>query len=68
MQEGKILMVDERGFGFISGEWQNVFFDQSAVERDEFHLLSIGKAVEYELAPETDPCYGVQQALSVRIR
>ena len=68
MHKGKIVMVDERGFGFISGEWQNVLFDQSAVERGEFHLLSVGEVVEYEVAGETDPCCGVQQALSVRIK
>ena len=68
MFRGAILMVDDRGFGFISGQWQNVFFNRSAVEEDEFHLLSIGKSVEYELAQNADPRREMPYALRVRVK
>ena len=61
-------MVDDRGFGSVSGEWQDVFFDRSAVEEDGFRRLSIGKSVEYELAEDGDSCCGVPQARRLRLR
>lgn len=68
MRQGKIVMDDERGFGFISREWQDVLFDQSAVEKDEFCLLSVGRVAAYEFVRDADSCCGMPQAVSVRMQ
>ena len=68
MLQGKIVMIEDRGFGFISGEWQDVYFDRSAVESDDFRRLSMDAVVEYELAKGADSCCGVPQARWVRLK
>ena len=68
MFRGTIRMLDDRGFGFIGGERQDVFFDQSAIGEDIFRLLAVGNSVEYELVRSADPCFGVPQACVVRVQ
>ena len=45
-------IVTDRGFGFIAGDRQDVFFHHSSVVESGFDQLQIGQTVEYEL--ETD--------------
>lgn len=53
MAQGVIkTIVTDRGFGFIAGDRQDVFFHHSSVTEPGFDQLEIGQAVEYEL--ETD--------------
>jgi len=68
MLQGKIVMIEDRGFGLISGERQEVHFDCAAVETDEFRRLSMGAVVEYELARDADSCCGVPKALRVWLK
>lgn len=50
MPQGRIKkLVPERGFGFISGQLDDVFFHHSAVTDDRFNQLHEGQRVEYEL-------------------
>jgi cold shock CspA family protein len=51
MLRGKVKRVNpERGFGIISGNGREVFFDFSSVEDDGFNRLRVGQRVEYELS------------------
>jgi cold shock CspA family protein len=45
-------LVPGRGFGFISGERDDVFFHRSAVVDDRFEDLREGQAVEYVMEDE----------------
>ena len=50
MAQGVIKrMVLDRGFGFISGSGQDVFFHHSTVEGAKFDDLQEGQSVEYEV-------------------
>ena len=50
MPQGVIKkLVSDRGFGFISGERQDVFFHHSSVVDGGFDSLQIGQSVEYEV-------------------
>jgi CspA family cold shock protein len=50
MPQGVIKkMVLDRGFGFISGHPDDVFFHHSTVEGHRFDDLEEGQSVEYEL-------------------
>ena len=42
-------VVTDRGFGFIAGDGQDVFFHHSSVAEGGFDQLQIGQAVEYEI-------------------
>ena len=42
-------LVADRGFGFIAGDKQDVFFHHSSVDQQGFDDLQIGQSVEYEL-------------------
>ncbi|MHC4399732.1 MAG: cold-shock protein [Planctomycetota bacterium] len=56
MPQGVIKkIVTDRGFGFISGEPNDVFFHHSAVEGEQFDDLQEGQAVEYEVEEGDDP-------------
>ena len=48
-------LVPERGFGFISGERDDVFFHRSAVAADGFADLHEGQTVDYVLEEEAVP-------------
>ena len=55
MQQGTIKkLVSERGFGFIIGSGEELFFHHSSVQ-GSFESLSEGQAVEFEVdsAPNT---------------
>ncbi len=50
MAQGEIKrIVLDRGFGFISGSGQDVFFHHSTVEGAKFDDLQEGQKVEYEV-------------------
>jgi CspA family cold shock protein len=69
MPQGVIKrLVAERGFGFVSGERDDIFFHRSAVADDGFADLREGQTVEYELEDEeTAAVRGAgPRALSVR--
>ena len=48
MSQGTIKkLVSEKGFGFIEGDGDELFFHHSSVEGVAFETLSEGQAVEY---------------------
>jgi len=50
MPQGTIKrLVSDRGFGFVEGESDDVFFHHSSVEGVNFEELSEGQMLEYEL-------------------
>jgi cold shock protein len=50
MAQGTITkIVQDRGFGFISGDRGEVFFHHSSVAEAGFDNLTEGQAVQYEL-------------------
>ena len=52
MPQGTIKkLVSDKGFGFIAGEGDEVFFHSSAVQEGSFEALQEGQAVEYEASP-----------------
>jgi len=56
MPQGVIKrIVTDRGFGFISGDREDVFFHHSSVEGAAFDNLQEGQTVEYEVDNEPDP-------------
>ena len=67
MPRGKIAMIVDRGFGFITAKRDEVFFDSAAVEGGEFEGLRQGLEVQYELADQPDPRRQMPQAHSVRV-
>ena len=51
MPQGTIKkLVSDRGFGFISGSGEELFFHHSSVE-GSFESLSEGQAVDFEVDP-----------------
>ena len=53
MPQGKITkLVSDRGFGFISGEREEVFFHHSSVADAGFDNLKEGQTVDFELETE----------------
>ena len=48
-------LVADRGFGFIGGEREEVFFHLSSVQGANFDDLQEGQTVEYELDTKEDP-------------
>ena len=64
MPEGKIKKVlSEKGFGFIEGERDDLFFHHSEVQGTSIEQLSEGQIVEYEIGQgKKGPC-----AVSVRL-
>ena len=50
MPSGKIKkLVSDKGFGFIEGDRDDMFFHHSAVEGVTFEELREGQVVEYEV-------------------
>ena len=50
MPQGTIKrLVADRGFGFISGDREDVFFHHTAVVEGSFDDLQTGQTVDYEL-------------------
>ena len=50
MPQGSIKkLVVEKGFGFIAGDNQELFFHRSAVIEGSFDSLSQGQQVEYQV-------------------
>lgn len=50
MPQGKIKkLVSDKGFGFIQGNGDDMFFHHSAVEGVRFDDLREGQTVEYEI-------------------
>jgi CspA family cold shock protein len=48
MPQGTIKrLVSQRGFGFIDGEWGELFFHQSSVQGTAFEDLREGQKVDY---------------------
>ncbi len=48
MPVGKIKkLVQDKGFGFISGEGGDIFFHHSTVADQGFDNLTVGQSVEY---------------------
>ncbi|MBC8875803.1 MAG: cold shock domain-containing protein [Planctomycetes bacterium] len=64
MPTGKIKkLVTERGFGFIEGEGDDLFFHHSEIQGMAFEEIREGQAVEYEIGQgRKGPC-----AVSVRV-
>ncbi len=55
MPQGVIKrLVADRGFGFISGDSQDVFFHHSSVADEGFDELAEGQTVDYEIDNEGD--------------
>ncbi len=55
MSQGVIKrIVSDRGFGFISGDREDVFFHHSTVMGGSFDDLQEGQTVEYELEGEAN--------------
>lgn len=54
MAQGTIKkIVSEKGFGFISGERNDVFFHHSAVAPGTFETLREGQSVQYDVEQGT---------------
>ncbi len=50
MPQGTIKkIVSDRGFGFVSGDRQDIFFHHSVVDEPGFDNLHEGQSVEYEV-------------------
>ncbi len=63
MPQGTIKTLVHRGFGFIEGEMEDIFFHSSAVVGTTFEELSEGQRVEYEVGSNPKgPC-----AVNVRV-
>ncbi len=64
MPEGKIKKVlSDKGFGFIEGERDDLFFHHSEVQGTTIEQLSEGQIVEYQIGQgKKGPC-----AVSVRL-
>jgi CspA family cold shock protein len=58
MPEGKIKKVlSEKGFGFIEGERDDLFFHHSEVQGTTIEQLSEGQLVEYQIGQgKKGPC------------
>ena len=53
MPQGVIKkIVSDRGFGFIAGHPEDVFFHHTSVVEKRFDDLKEGETVEYEIAEE----------------
>jgi CspA family cold shock protein len=48
-------LVADRGFGFIRGDREEVFFHVSAVEGVSFEELQEGQSVDFEIDASEDP-------------
>lgn len=64
MPEGKIKkLIADKGFGFIAGDGDDLFFHHSEVQDVSIEDLSEGQAVRYEIGQgRKGPC-----AVSVRV-
>jgi CspA family cold shock protein len=58
MPTGRIRkLITERGYGFIEGEGDDLFFHHSAIQGVAFEELREGQAVEYEVGQgRKGPC------------
>ena len=58
MPTGRIRkLITERGYGFIEGEGDDLFFHHSAIQVVAFEELREGQAVEYEVGQgRKGPC------------
>jgi len=56
--QGKIkTIVGDKGFGFITGDQQDIFFHQSEVKTGSFNQLQVGDTVEYTVGQgKKGPC------------
>jgi cold shock protein len=52
MEQGKVVRITDRGFGFISreGEEKDLFFHANEVKNVQFNDLHEGDAVTFELS------------------
>ena len=64
MPQGKIRkLVTDRGFGFIEGDGDDLFFHHSEIRGASFEELREGQVVDYEIGQgRKGPC-----AISVRV-
>ena len=64
MPEGKIKkLIQDKGFGFIEGDGNDLFFHHSEVQGTRIEELQEGQSVEYEIGEgRKGPC-----AVSVKI-
>lgn len=59
MPQGTIKrLVRDRGFGFISGSRDDVFFHSSCVRETSFEALQEGQVVDYEIESGGRPQQG----------
>ena len=59
MPQGTIKkIVLDRGFGFIAGQPEDVFFHHTSVVDNRFDDLKEGQTVEYEIAENDGPRKG----------
>jgi CspA family cold shock protein len=49
MPQGTIKKLTEKGFGFIQGESNDIFFHHSVVEGTTYESLQEGQKVEYSI-------------------
>ena len=50
MPQGRIKkLVSDKGFGFIAGDGEDMFFHHSSVEGTNFDELQEGQTVEFEI-------------------
>lgn len=50
MPQGKVKkVISDKGFGFIEGDGEDMFFHHSSVEGVSFEELQEGQMVEYEV-------------------
>ncbi len=49
MPSGTIKKLTDKGFGFISGDGEDMFFHHSALEGTSYDDLQEGQEVEYEV-------------------
>lgn len=47
MAQGTIKKLTDKGFGFISGDGEEIFFHMSALQNARFEDLREGQAVEF---------------------
>ena len=67
MPRGTIVLIVDDGFGFITGEQEDVVFARDAVAGEGFDTLRQGNEVEYELAERRDSRRNMLQARHLQV-
>ena len=67
MFRGTIALIVDGGFGFITGEQEDVVFARDAVAGEGFDNLRQGHEVEYELADQRDPRRNMLEARHLQV-